>query len=73
MEVIIDMMIDDEITLNFKMEKTCLSVSVNFDVNVIDCKEFFEEFHHLTMGINHNIDTDIPEDEVEDEIYLSRL
>ncbi|MCV0398856.1 MAG: hypothetical protein K5785_02540 [Nitrosarchaeum sp.] len=73
MAVIVDMMIDDEITINFRMEGKCLSVSVNFDADVIDCKEFFEEFYHLATGVNYDIDTGIPEEETEAEIYLSRL
>ncbi len=73
MAVIVDMMIDEEITMNFRMEGKCLSVSVNFDADVIDCKEFFEEFYHLATGVNYDIDTGIPEDETEAEIYLSRL
>ena len=73
MAVIVDLMIDEEITLNFKMKEKCLSVSVDFDADVIDCKEFFEEFYHLATGMNYDIDTGIPEDETEAEIYLTRL
>lgn len=73
MALIADLMIDEEITLNFKMNEKCLSVSVNFDADVIDCKEFFEEFYHLATGMNYDVDTGIPEDETEAEIYLTRL
>ena len=34
---------------------------------------FFEEFYHLATGFNYEIDTGIPKDETEAEIYLSRL
>ena len=73
MALIVDLMIDEEITLNFKMEEKCLCVSVDFDADVIDCKEFFEEFYHLATGMNYDVNTGIPEDETEAQIYLTRL
>ena len=36
-------------------------------------KEFFEEFYHLATGFNYDIDTGIPKDETEAEMYLTRL
>ena len=73
MAVMADIMIDEEIALKFRMEKDCLAVSVDFDADVIDCKEFFEEFYHLATGINYDADTGIPDDETEAEMYLTRL
>lgn len=73
MALIVDLMIDEEITLSFKMDEKCLKVAIDFDADVIDCKEFFEEFYHLATGVNYDIDTGIPEDETEAEIYLTRL
>lgn len=73
MSVIVDVMIDEEICLNFKMENNCLVTHVDADADVIDCKEFFEEFYHLATGFNYNADTGIPNDETEAELYLTRL
>ena len=73
MAVMADIMIDEEICLNFRMENNCLIASIDTKADVIDCKEFFEEFYHLATGFNYNIDTGIPEDETEAEIYLTRL
>ncbi len=73
MAVLVDIMIEEEICLNFRFENECLSVSIDDDVDVIDCKEFFEEFYHLATGFNFTTDTGIPEDETEAEIYLTRL
>jgi len=50
-----------------------LVVSIDTKTDVIDCKEFFEEFYHLATGFNYDIDTGIPDDETEAEIYLTRL
>ncbi len=73
MAVMADTMIDDEICLNFRIENNCLVVSIDTKTDVIDCKEFFEEFYHLATGFNYDIDTGIPDDETEAEIYLTRL
>jgi hypothetical protein len=73
MAVMADIMIDEEICLNFRIEDNCLVVSIDAKADVIDCKEFFEEFYHLATGFNYDIDTGIPKDETEAEIYLTRL
>ncbi len=73
MAIIVDTMIEEEVCLNFRMDNSCLVVSVDTKTDVIDCKEFFEEFYHLATGFNYDIDTGIPEDETEAEIYLTRL
>jgi len=73
MAVIVDTMIDEEICLNFRIDNNCLILSVDAKADVIDCKEFFEEFYHLAMGFNYDVDTGIPDDETEAEIYLTRL
>ena len=73
MAVMVDIMIDEEICLNFRFENEYLVVSIDMDADVIDCKEFFEEFYHLATGFNYDIDTGIPEDQTEAEIYLTRL
>jgi len=73
MAVLVDTMIDEEICLKFREDKNCLVVSIDSDTDVIDCKEFFEEFYHLATGFNYNVNTGIPEDETEAEIYLTRL
>jgi len=73
MAVMTDIMIDEEICLNFRIEDNCLVVSLDAKADVIDCKEFFEEFYHLATGFNYDIDTGIPKDETEAEIYLTRL
>ncbi|MFB5638388.1 MAG: hypothetical protein ACE5RF_08250 [Nitrosarchaeum sp.] len=73
MAVIVDTMIDEEICLRFREENDCLIVSIDSQADVIDCKEFFEEFYHLATGFNYEINTGIPEDETEAEIYLTRL
>ena len=73
MGVFADVMIDEEICLNFDIEDDCLCVKIDSNADVIDCKEFFEEFYHLATGFNYNIDTGIPEDETEAEMYLTRL
>ena len=73
MSVMADIMIDEEICLNFKTENNCLGTYVDSDADVIDCKEFFEEFYHLATGFNYNVDTGIPNDETEAELYLTRL
>jgi len=73
MAVMADIMIDEEICLNFRIDNSCLVVSTDTKADVIDCKEFFEEFYHLATGFNYNTDTGIPDDETEAEIYLTRL
>ena len=73
MSVIVDVMIEEEICLNFRMENDCLVTIIDEKADVIDCKEFFEEFYHLATGFNFDIDTGIPKDETEAEIYLTRL
>ena len=73
MAVLVDVMIDEEICLNFKQSNNCLIVSIDTKADVIDCKEFFEAFYHLATGFNYDIDTGIPTDETEAEMYLKRL
>ena len=73
MAVLTDLMIDEEIPLIYMLQENCLSVILDENADVIDCKEFFEEFYHLATGFNYDIDTGIPEDETEAELYLSRL
>ena len=73
MAVIADVMIEEEVCLNFRIENDCFVVSIDSDADVIDCKEFFEEFYHLATGFNYDTDTGIPQDETEAEIYLTRL
>jgi hypothetical protein len=73
MAVIVDTMIDEEVCMNFRIDNNCLVTSIDTKADVIDCKEFFEEFYHLATGFNFDIDTGIPDDETEAEIYLTRL
>jgi len=73
MAVLVDTMIEEEVCLNFRMENNCLVILIDTKTDVIDCKEFFEEFYHLATGFNYDIDTGIPDDETEAEIYLTRL
>ena len=73
MATITDIMIEEEVCLNFRVEKGCLVTSIDRNADVIDCKEFFEEFYHLATGFNYDIDTGIPNDETEAEMYLTRL
>jgi hypothetical protein len=73
MAVMADVMIEEEVCLNFRIDNDCLAVSIDNKADVIDCKEFFEEFYHLATGFNYTTDTGIPEDETEAEIYLTRL
>ena len=73
MSVVVDTMINEEVCLNFRIEDNCLIASIDGKADVIDCKEFFEEFYHLATGFNYDTDTGIPEDETESEIYLTRL
>ena len=73
MAVIADTMIEEEVCLNLKMDRNFLVISIDRDADVIDCKEFFEEFYHLATGFNYDTDTGIPDDETEAEMYLTRL
>ena len=73
MAVIADTMIEEEVCLNLRGDKNCLVISIDRDADVIDCKEFFEEFYHLATGFNYDTDTGIPDDETEAEMYLTRL
>ena len=73
MAVIVDTMIEEEICMNFRIDNNCLIASINHKADVIDCKEFFEEFYHLATGFNYDVDTGIPDDETEAKIYLTRL
>ena len=73
MSVLVDLTIDEEICLNFKLEGNFLVVSIDEKADLIDCKEFFEEFYHLATGFNYNEYTGIPDDETEAELYLTRL
>ncbi len=73
MAVMTDIMIEEEVCLNFRIDHGCLVILIDNDADVIDCKEFFEEFYHLATGFNYTTDTGIPEDETEAEIYLTRL
>jgi hypothetical protein len=73
MAVMADVMLEEEVCLNFRKNNECLVVSIDSKADVIDCKEFFEEFYHLATGFNYDTDTGIPEDETEAEMYLTRL
>lgn len=73
MAVIVDTMIDEEICLKFREDNYCMVITVDSQADVIDCKEFFEKFYHLATGFNYNVNTGIPDDETEAEIYLTRL
>ncbi len=73
MAVMADIMLEEEVCLNFRKDSDCLVVSIDSKADVIDCKEFFEEFYHLATGFNYDTDTGIPEDETEAEMYLIRL
>ena len=42
MALMSDIVIDEEITLKFRIDNDCIIVSVDFDADVIDCKEFLE-------------------------------
>ena len=73
MSVMADIMIEEEVCLNFRIENDALVVVIDEKADVIDCKEFFEEFYHLATGFNFDTDTGIPKDETEAELYLTRL
>ena len=73
MSVMADIMIEEEVCLNFRIENDALVVTIDEKADVIDCKEFFEEFYHLATGFNFDTDTGIPDDETEAELYLTRL
>ena len=73
MAVIVDTMIEEEVCLNFRLDRDFLVLSIDRDADVIDCKEFFEEFYHLATSFNYDTDTGIPDDETEAEMYLTRL
>jgi len=73
MALIADTMIEEEVCLNLRIDKNCLVIAIDRDADVIDCKEFFEEFYHLATGFNYDTDTGIPDDETEAEMYLTRL
>ena len=73
MATIVDTMIEEEVCLNLRHDKNCLVISIDRNADVIDCKEFFEEFYHLASGFNYDTDTGIPEDQTEAEMYLTRL
>ena len=73
MALIVDTMIEEEVCLNLRLDKDCLIISIDRNADVIDCKEFFEEFYHLATGFNYDTNTGIPEDETEAEMYLTRL
>ena len=73
MSVMVDVMIEEEVCLNFRIENDALVVVIDEKADVIDCKEFFEEFYHLATGFNFDTDTGIPDDETEAELYLIRL
>ena len=73
MAVIVDTMIEEEVCMNFRIDSNCLVASIDSKVDVIDCKEFFEEFYHLATGFNFDTDIGIPDEGTEAEIYLTRL
>jgi len=73
MATIVDTMIEEEVCLNLRQDNDCLVISIDRNADVIDCKEFFEEFYHLATGFNYDTDTGIPEDQTEAEMYLTRL
>ena len=73
MATIVDTMIEEEVCLNLRLDKDCLVISIDKNADVIDCKEFFEEYYHLATGFNYDTDTGIPDDETEAEIHLTRL
>ncbi len=60
MAVIADVMVEEEVCLNFAINNDCLVVSIDGNADVIDCKEFFEEFYHLATGFNYDTDTGFP-------------
>ncbi|RNJ77889.1 MAG: hypothetical protein EB830_01185 [Nitrosopumilus sp. H13] len=73
MAVMADVMSDEESCLNFRMEDGYVVTAIDTKADVIDCKEFFEEFYHLATGFNYAEQTGIPENETEAKIYLARL
>ena len=73
MAIIVDIAIESEDCLNLRIDRNCLVASIDKNADVIDCKEFFEEFYHLATGVNYDTDTGIPEDETEAEMYITRL
>ena len=73
MSVMADIMIEEEVCLNFRIENDALVATIDEKADVIDCKEFFEEFYHLATGFNFDTDTGIPHDETEAELYITRL
>ena len=73
MATIVDTMIEEEVCLNIRIDKNCLVASIDRNADVIDCKEFFEEFYHLATGFNYDTDIGIPEDETEAAMYQTRL
>ncbi len=73
MSVMADVMIEEEVCLNFRISNDCLVIRIDEKADVIDCREFFEEFYHLATGFNFDTDTGIPDDETEAEMYLTRL
>ena len=73
MALITDTMIEEEVCLNLRIDKNCLVIAIDRDADVIDWKEFFEEFYHLATGFNYDTETGIPDDETEAEMYLTRL
>ena len=73
MATIVDTMSEEEVCLNIRRDKNCLIVSIDRNADVIDCKEFFEEFYHLATGFNYDTDIGIPEDETEAAMYQTRL
>ena len=73
MSMIADVVVESEVCLNFKIKDECLILRIDADADLIDCKEFFEEFYHLATGFNYDINIGIPEDSTEAEMYLTRL
>ena len=51
MATIVDTMIEEEVCLNLRHDKNCLVISIDRNADVIDCKEFFEEFYHFSNRI----------------------
>jgi len=76
MATIVDTMMGEEACLNLRIDRNCLVISIDGSADLIDCKEFFEEFYHLAIGFqypDYKIHTGIPEDETEADMHITRL
>ena len=72
MAVLADVVSGEEAPLRFRLEGGFVVASIDAGADLVDCREFFEEFYHMAAGAAYE-HSGIPDDETEAGIHVSRM